>query len=446
MPGVLPLSPFPVFADPHQQTVQENATLTVSGSSIFIGYGDKEITLVVNVLASPTGTTPTLQYTIQEVDPGNGATVLGPTVSTVSITAIGVYIATIRATLGGSLKVSWAVGGTTPSFTQVYATLVSKGTTAATGVDATGVERPLLVDSSGRPIVTGSKTNNGAAPVADNLGALMAVASAMVPAYTEGRQILLSATLGGELRTVTSLSPDTATKEIAFGKIALGGGTSGQEYPVRQTPYVEPTAEAQRSLVSSSAADSAAGTGARQVEITYVNGAMTGQFTETVTLNGLTPVNTVATNIRFIQKMKVVSVGSGGQNAGTISLYTGLAGAGTVIGTIGVGVGRNNQTYWAHHYVLDGETAVIVTFNAGVAGGGSVDAEAFISAKNPLVATSPQLQITDSITVEPSAATTPRVVPNTVDIVGPALMVMEIIPAGNNGSYYASFDFWEDVS
>ena len=155
MPGVLPLSPFPVFADSHQQEVQANATLTVSGSSIFLGYGDKEITLVVNVLAAPTGTTPTLQYTLQEVDPGNGATVFGQTVSTVSITAIGVYEITIRATQGGSLKVSWAVGGTTPSFTQVYATLVSKGTTAGTGVDASGVERPVLVDSSARQVVVG---------------------------------------------------------------------------------------------------------------------------------------------------------------------------------------------------------------------------------------------------------------------------------------------------
>ena len=310
------------------------------------------------------------------------------------------------------------------------------------GVDGGGIGRFLASDTSGRPIVTGSKTNNGAAPVADNLGAMVAVASASAPAYADGRQILLSATLGGELRTVSSLSPDTATKDIAFGKVAFGGGTSGVEFPIRQTPYTEPPTQAQRSLASSSAADSAAGTGARQVEITYVNDAMTGQFTEIVTLNGLTPVNTVATDIRFIQKMRVVSVGSGGQNAGTISLYTGLDGAGTVIGTIGTGVGRSNQTYWAHHYVLDGETAVIVTFNAGVAGGSS--AEAFLSMRNPLDATAPQLQITDSITVAASAATTPRVVPNTVAIVGPAFMVMEVIPTGNNASYFGSFDFWED--
>jgi len=314
------------------------------------------------------------------------------------------------------------------------------------GQDGGGASRFLASDTSGRPIVTGSKTNNAAAPVADNLGALIAVASATIPSYAEGRQVLLSATLGGEIRTVTSLSPDTASKEIAFGKISLGGGTSGTKFPVRFTTYVEPTAQAQRSLVSSSAADAAAGTGARQVEITYVNNAMTGQFTETVTLNGVTPVNTVATDIRFIQKMKVMSVGSGGQNAGTISLFTGLAGAGTVIGSIGLGVGRTNQTYWAHHYVLATETAVIVTFNAGVAGGGAVDAEAFVSSRNPIIATSPELQITDSVTVEASSASTPRVVPNTVDVVGPAIMVMNIIPAGNNTSFFGSFDFWEDVS
>ena len=535
MPGVFLLVPGSVFADPNQQVVQSNETLTASGSSIFTGYGAAEISLFINVKDVPTGTLPTLQYSIQEVDPGDGVTVIGPTVTSAVITAVGIQRITMESAFGGAIQVTWTVTGTTPSFTQVYATLVAKqasvkitdgvstagvkpastaavatdpamvvavspnntisvsipsvgvvgaavpaSATQAGGSDGINLQTPrvfdadtgggteyvqgavlrktasggsveagtaadpLRVDPTGTTTqpVSGVKTNDGAAPVADNLGAMVAVAASTVPAYTEGRQVLLSATLGGELRTVTSLSPETAMKEIAFGKLSLGGGSSGKKFPVYQTPYTEPPTQAQRSLASSSAADSAAGTGARQVEITYVNDAMTGQFTEIVTLNGLTPVNTVATDIRFIQKMRVVSVGSGGQNAGTISLYTGLDGAGTVIGTIGTGVGRSNQTYWAHHYVLDGETAVIVTFNAGVAGGSS--AEAFLSMRNPLDATAPQLQITDSITVAASAATTPRVVPNTVAIVGPAFMVMEVIPTGNNASYFGSFDFWED--
>ena len=126
MPGVFLLSPGPVFADPNQQAVQSNATVTVSGATIFTGYGASEVSLFINVKAAPTGTLPTLQYTIQEVDPGDGLTVIGPTVSSTVISAIGIERITMESAFGGSIKVSWVVTGTLPSFTQVYATLVAK--------------------------------------------------------------------------------------------------------------------------------------------------------------------------------------------------------------------------------------------------------------------------------------------------------------------------------
>lgn len=134
----------------------------------------------------------------------------------------------------------------------------------------------------------------------------------------------------------------------AFGQVATSAASKAA---VESTAYTEQTSNAQRSLASSSASDAAAGTGARTVRITYFSWdgtTMLGPFTETVTLNGVTPVNTVGTNICFIEKMEVMTAGSGGVAAGTISLFAATAGGGATIGTIATG---GVATAWAHHYV-----------------------------------------------------------------------------------------------
>jgi len=95
-------------------------------------------------------------------------------------------------------------------------------------------------------------------------------------------------------------------------------------------------------ISSSSADDASAGTGARSIFIEGVNGTG-GLVTETVILDGQTAVNT--TNAYdAIERMTVLTVGSGGKNAGII-----YAGTGTV--TLGVpavpysaiGAGENNS-------------------------------------------------------------------------------------------------------
>lgn len=83
--------------------------------------------------------------------------------------------------------------------------------------------------------------------------------------------------------------------------------------------YVFPAAAQQMAVVSTSASDAAAGTGIRTVLIHYLDTNYISQ-TETVTLNGVTPVNTVATNILRINGLHAQSVGSGGAAAGNISL------------------------------------------------------------------------------------------------------------------------------
>jgi len=78
----------------------------------------------------------------------------------------------------------------------------------------------------------------------------------------------------------------------------------------------------QVSIVSSSADDAASGTGAQTIEIHYLDADLAEQ-SETITLNGTTPVNTVATDIRFVNCMHAVSFGSGKKFAGNITISNG---------------------------------------------------------------------------------------------------------------------------
>lgn len=133
----------------------------------------------------------------------------------------------------------------------------------------------------------------------------------------------------------------------------------------RASSYIEDTVAARRSLVSGNSSDTSSGTGARTVKITYYDNSMNGPFTETVTLNGTTAVNTVATNIRFIEKLEVVTAGSGGSNAGAISLKQNTGGGGSTLATINVG---ENVTFFAHHYVPSGRVCKIQQAYIGCTG------------------------------------------------------------------------------
>lgn len=110
------------------------------------------------------------------------------------------------------------------------------------------------------------------------------------------------------------------------------------------TTYVFPPAGGiQMSFVSTSANDTLAGTGAQKVHIHYLDSSYNDQ-TEIVNLNGVTPVNTVATNILRINAMHVSQAGTGGVSAGSISL-TSVGGA-TTYGHIEVGYNTARQAIY----------------------------------------------------------------------------------------------------
>lgn len=107
-----------------------------------------------------------------------------------------------------------------------------------------------------------------------------------------------------------------------------------------------------RSFSSTSGNDNASGSGARQIRLTYYDGQMNGPFTEDLYLSGTTAVDTVNTNIQFVEHIKCTLVGANGINEGNINMFATSSGGGGLIAQIPAGDGK---TYYAHHYVRSGD-------------------------------------------------------------------------------------------
>jgi hypothetical protein len=213
------------------------------------------------------------------------------------------------------------------------------------------------------------------------------------------------------------------------------------EVVMERSTYVVQTTGAQRSIVSSSASDSSAGTGARQVQITYLDAALSSYLTETITLNGTTAVNTVATNICHIQTAEIISVGSGGVPAGTISLKTATAGGGTNILTINPG---NNQYYGARLFIPVNKLAYITGISAGHNGTTVGSGALFrLLINNPTLTTGPLIQRSDFVRLYGQSSTFSRVYQSPIAITGPSLVQLYFTPETTSSTIYrGSFDYF----
>lgn len=312
---------------------------------------------------------------------------------------------------------------------QTSTKLRNPGDTAYMG-DAT---TPVRTDPTGttRQPVGVHDTTNGPAAVKPASTAPVDADQALVVVLSPNQQAI----------PVTT-TPATALAGISTGTVLLSGGSSGSLNPVRGTTYNEQTSNAQRSISSSSANDTSAGTGARTVRITYYTSTGDGPFTETVTLNGMTAVNTASTNICFIERMVVITAGSIGFNAGTITLHVSTGGGGGTIGTIGVGnivaaVG-DNQTLWAHHYVPSGRSANIT----GISVGASAPSTFHLRARDIGVANAAERVVSGFLT---TTAAIQRNYGSPIIVQGPARILMYGVPSTNNVTLNSSFDFFEET-
>jgi hypothetical protein len=118
------------------------------------------------------------------------------------------------------------------------------------------------------------------------------------------------------------------------------------------TPRVLAGAAGVAAVSSDSANDAAAGTGARTVTLEGLDASF-DEITETVTMNGVTPVNTSASFLR-VNRAYNVTAGSGKVNAGNISISIG----GNTQVYIPALFGQTQQT----HYTVPAGHTVAVTY------------------------------------------------------------------------------------
>ena len=119
-----------------------------------------------------------------------------------------------------------------------------------------------------------------------------------------------------------------------------------------------PTVASVLKISSTSADDTSAGTGARTVFISGVNGSF-NTVSETVILTGQTEVNTVNLYL-YVNEFYVVTVGSGGANAGDINAGTGTVTAGVPAVLYDMIATSFNQRTTAHYCVPAGFTGYMV--------------------------------------------------------------------------------------
>lgn len=104
----------------------------------------------------------------------------------------------------------------------------------------------------------------------------------------------------------------------AYGaRITIGAETN---FPVWANGAftLPPTAGVQMSIVSTSADDTLGGTGINSVEMHYLDKDL-DEKRETINLSGLTPVLSVATDVRFIEEFHLETIGAGIVAAGRIT-------------------------------------------------------------------------------------------------------------------------------
>jgi hypothetical protein len=148
-------------------------------------------------------------------------------------------------------------------------------------------------------------------------------------------------------------------------------GTSYETVWIEGGTYSFPAAASVLKVSSSSADDDATGTGARTVLIEGLNASYVA-VSETVSLDGQTQVDTTNSYIR-VNKITVLTAGSGGTSAGVIYAGTGTAGGGlptAIFNRTGV---NSNESESAFYTVPAGYTAYI---NAWSMSSGNSTAEA----------------------------------------------------------------------
>lgn len=221
----------------------------------------------------------------------------------------------------------------------------------------------------------------------DHIGSGASGGGTAVDATIVGPLVGSSVAVSGDMAITSPLDPGPSVRvsdwmiDIARGTVSPassvyinGNGSSSAGFTARSilndltatataTSFFS-TAGQQIRLISTSANDSSAGTGARQIKIYYLDSTFTPQ-TETITLNGLTAVNSVNTNYAYFTKAITLVTGSGGTAAGNITIQN-------ITNTLFYAriLAGNNQTQSGQFTVPIDKTLYINSLNVGCVGTG----------------------------------------------------------------------------
>lgn len=356
---------------------------------------------------------------------------------------------TVTANIGtsGSLALDATLTGGTAT------TRITDGTNTATvkaaSTAAVATDKALVVALSPNNSVAVTVAANGYGGQVEGRAA-SAAAAVGNPVYIGGLDgsTLRALAVDSSGRLITSPTGAAApTSGFTFGALPT---TTATLQRIEATTYTEQATNAQRSVVSSSASDTSAGVGARTILITYLKSDGTGPFTTTVSMNGTTAVNTTATDICFVEKMEVVTVGSSGTNVGTISIKTTTGGGGSTFGSIGVSsvsTGGDGRTLWAHHYIPSGKTMHVTSALTGHGSNTSQGSGGVFHMKSAPIGVSNaiELQVTDFIHQYGQASSTQRFYDTPIDVAGPARITAFVQPdASLTVVYLFSWDYYED--
>lgn len=153
------------------------------------------------------------------------------------------------------------------------------------------------------------------------------------------------------------------TRGFVFGRAPNVDNVRVDMWEGPTATYVFPASAVQMAVASSSVNDAAAGTGMQQLMIHYLDADYVAR-TEVVVLNGVTPVNTVATNILRINGVHATAVGAVGAADGNISITNG----GVTYAYISAG---NNTTRQAVYTVPTSVTGYISHWQASSGSAGA---------------------------------------------------------------------------
>lgn len=162
---------------------------------------------------------------------------------------------------------------------------------------------------------------NGQATMANSKPVVIASNQSSVPVYLSTVPHIDSKPRVSSMPYLYDIAEGLVPNHTLWVKNGYNGTLSASEQDLWAVGglWVGPTSAMQLEVVSSSANDTSAGSGARTVEIFYLDVSF-NEKTEILTLNGTTPVATTATDIYRVNTFRVKTVGATGWNEGNIDI------------------------------------------------------------------------------------------------------------------------------